>query len=308
MFLTVAIRTLDRAESLRRTLDSLGAMRLPGDVGWEIVVVDNGSTDPTDDVIRAFAGRLPVRREIEPRRGHAHASNRAVDAARGDYIVWTDDDVVVDPSWLAAYAEAFRRWPDAAVFGGPIVPRYVPPVPRWILECEGLVGGAFGARDFTDAIFLASTPPESLPAGANFALRAAEQRAFRYNPDLGHRPGQRRLGEETDVILRILRSGAAGYAVPAARVEHCVRADMQTTAFVARRAASWGETQPFFEGATRDEAQWFGAPRWLWRRFVGEWASYQIHRRISPAPVWVRHLRDCGLAWGAIRYWKSQKG
>ena len=121
---TVAICTLNRAELLRRTLDWPAVMRLPDDADWEVVVVSNNNCiDHTDAVIKAFADRLPIRREFEPERGLSHARNRAVDAAKGDYIVWTDDDVVVAPGWLAAYIEAFRRWPEAAVFGGPIIPR-----------------------------------------------------------------------------------------------------------------------------------------------------------------------------------------
>jgi glucosyl-dolichyl phosphate glucuronosyltransferase len=69
---------------------------------------------------------LPI--EIWP--PFSRARNRAVYAARGDYLVWTDDDVVVDPNWLAAYVAAFRRRPEAAVFGGPVFPRYEPPVPQ----------------------------------------------------------------------------------------------------------------------------------------------------------------------------------
>lgn len=91
MLITVAICTLNRAESLRRTLDSLAAMRLPDHLDWEVLVVDNGCADHTDAVIEAFAGRLPIRREFEPRRGHTPARNHAVDAAKGEYIVWTDE-------------------------------------------------------------------------------------------------------------------------------------------------------------------------------------------------------------------------
>ena len=140
MLITVAICTLNRAELLRRTLESSAAMRVPPQLDWELVVVNNGCTDHTDELIAAFAGRMAVRREFEPQRGVSNARNRAVDAARGDYIVWTDDDVIVNPAWLAAYAEAFRRWPEAAVFGGPILPRYEAPVVKWVLEAEALLG------------------------------------------------------------------------------------------------------------------------------------------------------------------------
>lgn len=150
MFVTVAICTFDRAESLRRTLDSLAAMRVASDLTWELIVVNNNSTDHTDKVVEGYRDRLPLRCEFEPRAGHSNARNCAIAVARGEYIVWTDDDVIVDAGWLAAYADAFRRWPGAVVFGGRIRPRYEPPVVKWIAESERVLGGPFAIRDFGD--------------------------------------------------------------------------------------------------------------------------------------------------------------
>jgi glycosyltransferase involved in cell wall biosynthesis len=305
--ITAAICTLNRAESLRRTLESLAAMRVPDDVEWEVVVVNNGSTDHTDAVVAAFAGRLPIRREFEPQRGLSRARNRAVDAARGDYIVWTDDDVIVDRGWLAAYVEAFRRWPEAAVFGGRIIPRYEPPVPRWLSENESVFFGMLALRDFGDAEQPLSLA--RLPYGPNFAVCAAAQQAFRYDLQLGHGPAQRRRGEEIDVVERILQSGATGYWVPRAKVEHCFSRGQQTIPYAIRFFATIGETEALLrENTTTSGVFWLGAPRWLWRRMIEEWVRYRFHRWFSPTPVWVRYLRDYSTTWGRIRYWRSQRG
>ena len=72
ILITVAICTFNRAESLRRTLDSLTAMQVPGDLAWELVVVNNNSTDKTNEIIEKYGDRLPVRREFEVRPGHSH--------------------------------------------------------------------------------------------------------------------------------------------------------------------------------------------------------------------------------------------
>ena len=210
MFVTVAICTFNRAESLRRTLDSLAAMRVARDLAWELVVVNNNSTDHTDAVIAEYRDRLPLRREFEPLQGHSNARNRAIAAARGEYIVWTDDDVIVGAGWLAAYAEAFRHWPDAVVFGGRIKPRYEPPVARWVAESERVLGGPFAIRDFGDEVQPLSVAESRIPYGANFAVRTAEQRVFRYDPDLGLAPDRRRYDDEVDVITRLLTSGSQG--------------------------------------------------------------------------------------------------
>jgi glucosyl-dolichyl phosphate glucuronosyltransferase len=307
MLITVAICTLNRAESLRRTLASLAAMRLPGAVDWELVVVNNGCTDDTDAVIAGYAGRLPIRRAFEPQRGLSRARNRAVDAARGDYIVWTDDDVIVDPGWLAAYADAFRRWPDAAVFGGPIIPRYAPPAPQWLSDGEQHLRDMLSYRDFGNAPLPLSIAEKILPFGPSFAVRAEEQRTYRYKTELGQGPRQRRRGEEIDVIERILEAGARGYWVPRARVQHCFSRDQQTTKYVRSFYISLGETDAFHSGFPAVYGPlWFGAPRWLWRRVVEQWLHYRVHRLISPATVWLPYLRACAFSWGAIRYWRSE--
>ena len=314
MLITVAICTLNRANSLRRTLKSLAAMRLPDDLEWEVVVVNNNCTDHTDDVLKAFVGRLPVRREFEPQRGLSRARNRAIDAANGDYFIWTDDDVIVDAGWLAAYDEAFRYRPEAAVFGGPIRPRFDAPLPKWFSEGQTMLSSMVAATDFGDADLQFSLPSKDLPngrlpLGPNFAVRGSEQRAFRYNTELGHGPGQKRRGEELDVVERVLKSGSVGYWVPRAKVEHCVSRRQLTTVYAAEYFATVGEEQAFRRGQqTGAGVLWLGAPRWLWRRMIEEWLLYHFHRWRSPAPVWLSHLRDYSLIWGNIRYLRSQRG
>ncbi len=273
MFPTIAICTFNRAESLRRTLRSLAALRIPDHLDWEIVVVNNNCTDHTDDVIASFSDWLPVRREFELQRGLSWARNRAVHAAKGNYIVWIDDDVVVDPNWITAYTKAFHQWPNAVVFAGPIVPRYVEPVPKWIVDSEAVLGCT------------------------------REQRANQYDTRLGHAPGQSRRGEEVEVMERIMCSGATGYWIPGAKVEHYSQPEHQTIEYVMRYFLISGETVAFRED-TPASPLLFGVPRWLWRRFIEGWLRYQICRHISPAPIWVGHLRDYRTAWGAIRQYR----
>jgi glycosyltransferase involved in cell wall biosynthesis len=291
MFVTVAICTLNRAESLRRTLESFAAMLVPRDLDWEVVVVNNDCTDHTDEVINAFSDRLPIRREFEPQRGLSRARNRAVDVAKGDYFVWTDDDVVVDPGWLAAYAEAFRRWPDAAVFGGRITEVFDEPVPNWVNESKAVL--TFAARDLGEDAVPLSIAQDRLPFGANFSIRAAEQRRLPYNPDLGPGSGRGPVGDEIDVIERLLDAGAIGYWVPNATVTHRVDSDRLTIRSLSRYYAGCSEIAAFMGKNTHSASpRLFGAPRWLWRRLFEEWLLYRFHRWVSPAPVWVKYLQN----------------
>jgi glycosyltransferase involved in cell wall biosynthesis len=307
MFVTVGICTFNRAESLRRTLDSLVAMRVPNDLAWEIVIVNNNSKDHTDNVINEYVGRLPVRREFELRSGKCNALNRVIDVAKGDYILWTDDDVVVDVCWLIAYVEAFQRWPEAAVFGGRITPRYEAPVPKWIITSEALLVGPYAIRDFGDQVYpLSAEDEDHYPYGANWAIRAIEQRAFRYNPELGPLPNRIRTHDDTDVIFRVLGSGATGYWIPQAVVEHYIGRDRQTIDYIAAYYESHGETRAFRMAASTAATPFlFGIPRRIWPRLLVWWVLYRVGRFVFPAPVWVNYLEHYSWNLGSFRYWRN---
>jgi glycosyltransferase involved in cell wall biosynthesis len=305
MFITVALCTFNRAESLRQTLDSLVEMQIPSDLTVEILIVNNNSTDYTDDVISEYVGRLPVRREFEAQAGKSNALNRAIDVAKGDYIVWIDDDVLVSAGLLMAYVKAFRRWPEAAVFGGRIRPRYEAPVEKWVVESEAVLGGPYAIRDFGDHVRpLSADDEDHFPYGANWAIRATEQRAFRYDPKLGPVPHRIRNQEETDLIHRLLGSGATGYWIPEALVEHCIGRDRQTLRYIADYYESWGETLAFRNAAATAAAPfWFGIPRRIWPRLLGWWVLYRFCRFVSPAPVWVKYLEAYSWNKGMFQYW-----
>src|SRR5262249_5404549 len=114
MHATVAVCTWNRAALLDRTLEQFTRLRVPAGLQWELLVVNNNCTDDTDQVLGRYRDRLPLSPLFEPRQGLSHARNCAVQAAAGDLIVWTDDDVLVDPDWLGCHVAAAQRWPEAA--------------------------------------------------------------------------------------------------------------------------------------------------------------------------------------------------
>lgn len=260
-FVSVVICTRNRARQLRRMLDSMCAVEIPEGLGWEVVVVDNGSVDDTPRAVLEFADRLPIRRVWEPEPGIANARNRGVEAARGAYICWTDDDVLVDRHWLAAYCEAFARHPGAAVFGGKILPQLEAPaapwfarqLDRWPLNC------LTASRDFGEEVVPLDLACGRIPCGANFAVRAREQKQARYDPALT------RLGEESQVIHHILARGGEGWWVPASAVSHLIPAERQTRSYVVQYCRDVGGAAAYLERAfPRDNANWAsGARRWL---------------------------------------------
>jgi glycosyltransferase involved in cell wall biosynthesis len=123
MEFSIVIATKDRQTFLERALESL--QRQIDAPPFEAIVVDNGSTDDTEHVVRRHANSpVPVRYLTEPQPNRGKARNRGVAAARGRYVLFCDDDVWVPDRWVAAHAGAQRG--DAYVVNGPIlnVPGY----------------------------------------------------------------------------------------------------------------------------------------------------------------------------------------
>ena len=247
--ITVVICTRNRASQLQNALASAALMKVPDGLRWEVLVVNNGSSDNTAEVALSFTDRLPIRVVREDTAGLSNARNRGVAEARGRYICWTDDDVLLDSGWLAAYAAAFKRHPEAAVFGGRISPVLGAPTPAWFARLADYwpLTTLQAKRDFGNTPVPLDFAAGVTPWGANYAVRTAEQWRVRYEPALGVSPHQRRVGEEAEAIHQILRAGASGWWVPGAEVRHIIPAQRQTLRYVYDYFRASGETIAYLE-------------------------------------------------------------
>ncbi|MEP7065320.1 MAG: glycosyltransferase [Gemmatimonadota bacterium] len=298
MFVSVAICTRNRRRALERTLQSLADVERPASLAWEVLVVDNGSNDDTAALLAGAVARLPLRTITERNVGLSHARNAAIVSARGDYIVWIDDDVIVDSQWLRAYHEAFLTWPDAAFFGGPIVPELEGTPPDWLRLALPHVDNAYAARDLGAAPVPLTI--DTLPFGANFVVRTDAQRRHPFDPELGRRDRQLAAGEEWAVLQALLEEGASGRWVPGARLHHVIPAERQTVRYLRRYYAGNGTSLARTRAAS-GEARLFGRPRWAWREAVIQEIAYRVRRAYASADVWSVHMRRASIAWGLLR-------
>lgn len=147
MLTTVVICTYNRSKLLNDTLAQFRQLDMGECRDWEILVVNNNCSDDTDAVIQAHSRHLPLRRLWEPRPGKSYAANLAVLEARGDLILWTDDDVLVDKDWLKAYVEAGRAFPQVSFFGGPISPWFESQPPVWLVKHLTMISACFAIRE-----------------------------------------------------------------------------------------------------------------------------------------------------------------
>ncbi|MCA9116028.1 MAG: glycosyltransferase family 2 protein [Planctomycetaceae bacterium] len=300
MEITVAICTWNRAAILDQTLGELRQVHIPQGLEWELLVVNNNCTDATDAVLDRHAAFLPIRRLSEPTPGKANAANLAVREARGDLLVWTDDDVSPCREWLEAYRQAAADSPQVDIFGGPIEPWFDGQPPAWLVRVQPQIAKAFGTRDPGSQPLPLTR--ESVPYGANYAVRTDVLRRFPFNPGLGV-SGRRRIGGyETSVIRQMLMAGISGLWVPAAGVRHFVRRETQTVKFLRRYYAGLGHAAVLNARFTSgDTAAILGAPWMILPRALKAEARFRWSRLTSAPEVWVESLIESSILWGALR-------
>jgi len=229
--LTIAICTRNRSPMLARCLGALAAVERPRS-SFEILLIANDCSDDTVPVARRFADRLPVVVVEEPRGGLSRARNRAIAEARGQLIVWLDDDALVRPGFLRAYEAAMTASPRCSIFGGVIIPCLDGEPPEWLVAGLDVVEGAYAARRRATADIFADVDAD-LPFGANYAMVADVQRHFRFDPELGRRPGNPFAGGEEIAVMRAaLAAGHYGSWIPQAIVDHLIGPERQSEAWL----------------------------------------------------------------------------
>ena len=119
MDISVVLATYNRASSLQVTLESLLALVSPAGLSWELLVVDNNSTDLTRLNVEKFAAiaKFPVRYVFERKQGRSAALNTGIVDARGEIVAFTDDDVILHRDWLVNLNRTFDEFDCAAVAG-----------------------------------------------------------------------------------------------------------------------------------------------------------------------------------------------
>jgi glucosyl-dolichyl phosphate glucuronosyltransferase len=306
MFVTIAVCTWNRAHMLERTLAEMAKLTIPPGVEWEVLVVNNRCTDNTDEVIARFVGDLPIVRLYQEMPGKSNAANLAVSKARGDLILWTDDDVLVDRAWLANYVKAAQENPQALFFGGAILPWFEARPPRWILRHMKMLEGCYAQRlvspDVEQPVAL-----KFLPFGANMATRRACFEKCSFDVRIGPLERTEIRGEDVALMESFLKQGFQGLWVHGASVQHFIPAERLTSKYVWRWFTGFGKTVIRQNGIADREARLFGYPRWMVRQYL---QSYLLTCLLSPFKNswWLKNYMSAAICRGMMLESKTSSG
>jgi len=300
--ISVIISTRNRARYLPEVLGTLAAQQC--EIPFEVIVVDNGSTDDTSAVLEAWCRKDPrFRTTSEPRPGLSRGKNAGVKLARAPLLLFTDDDMRVEPQWVASYHRLFLEHPDAVIVaGGPIMP-----IPHDLGEWPAW----FGQEALPDAGMLhyheerALREREDVWGGNMAARRILFERFGMWNEEVGLQGDGRVTGldsgsfEDTELQDRVRQGGGAVLFCPGAVVRH--RVDRQTvtprrlcaTAFTRGRIAGLKRPIPLARAPIGVLALAGGLARWgilsVGFRVVPRWATFE---RVRCAAYSAGHALD----------------
>jgi len=270
---SVVICTYNRSKWLEATLRSLSNIRT--DRQWEIIVVDNNSADDTPAVVarHTAVSAVPVTYLFEPRQGKSNALNTGIARAAGDILLFTDDDVEIDPKWLDEACEPFTRESGVDYVGGPVEPMWEARPPGWFDQRRSDLWGTLAILDYGPTPFVFEER-QRVPLGVNMAVRRQlVDRVGGFHPELGRR-GKSLLGQEqAEFFSRARARGVRGLYVPGMKVRHYVPAARLTLGYFlrwwfwkgvsrARVDAMHGRTELGIN--LQDVPHLAGVPRYVW--------------------------------------------
>ena len=289
MSISCIVPTLNRSALLRNALRSLINQNVSQNL-YEILVIDNGSTDDTKKVSHQIIGETPdrdIRYIFEPEPGLLAGRHRGVLEAKGELLVFVDDDIEATPGWLQAIFETFKS-SLVQIAGGRNLPKFEVEPPAWLESFWDATraGGRFCG--WLSLLDLGESELEIDPNyvwGLNFAIR---RRALYdlggFHPDCIPQELQRFQGDgETGLTMKARSHGYTAIYQPKATIYHTIPASRLTPEYFENRAYYQGVCDSYSNirregsGATTDSVNVKSFPLRYARRIAGRVARYLKH-------------------------------
>lgn len=241
--ITIAICTFNRAEYLRDTLNDLSNQTADPN-RFEILMIDNNSTDHTTDVCNLFKESHPdfrFRYFHEPNQGLSHARNRAFDEASEEHVLFIDDDVHLEENFVAEGLNYIEANPDLRCAGGRIFVSFDDGDPGWIPH---ELMPMFGLHDLGDQ--KKRYPKDNFPRGGNMLIHKKVVKSTGYfDPELG-RIGKELIGSEEKAYFdRARKSGFTLHYLPELNLHHRIGNERLTKEYLKNQSIGIGKSEYF---------------------------------------------------------------
>ena len=276
------------APRLPQTLAHLAAVQVPAGMAWEVLLVDNASTDDTAQVAErlwsAAGAPAPLHVLTEPHLGLNHARWTGIRAARHDIVSFVDDDNWVDPQWLPVLHRVFAAHPTVGAVGGLAEPAFEVQAPDWFEQVQQ--GYACGPQ--ADMAGPVPTQRGHLH-GAGLSLRRSallELDAHGFSPLMvGRSGGNLASGEDTELCHALTAAGWTLWYEPTLRLSHYMPAGRLTLAYARRLSFELGRATARL-GPTRPRTGWrqHVAPLIRLRPVAAVWYASSWAVRAAPRP------------------------
>lgn len=298
---TILVATRNRPGHLEATLQSIERCVFPAR-RRSVLVTDNGGDEATRAVCESAATGMDLSYLRATEGGKNAALNRAVERAEGALLLFTDDDVDVDPGWISTMWEGARRWPDHEVFGGRVLPRWPTSPPVRVLEA----GYGSVAYSILDPDLPEGPDPGFLPFGPNCAVRREVfDRGVRFDPAMGPRPGAYVMGGETELFERLRAAGKPPVFLPDSRVHHRIRRCQYSRRWLLSRARKYGRSlvaRSERAGSGGIAGGGDGVPRWLYRTLLESGARALVDAVAGRRVGALKRAMDAAVELGKIDY------
>ena len=307
---SVIVCTYNRCTSLAHTLNCLAGQNVSHQWTWEVIVVDNNSSDRTRKIVQAYqkAQAIPcLRYEIEEKQGLSHARNLGIHCACGEIVLFTDDDVCPESDWVQRVLEGMNYY-GCDAYGGYIAPVWEAPAPQWLTDrFYGFLALRIdenGPRFVTEA--------SDMPYGANMAFRRCVfERIGVFDSNLGRKGSFLASGEEIDLFKRLIASGGNVMYYPQARVHHHIEAFRMKKKYFRRWRfqTSYNDVQRF---GIPGEKRIFGIPLYLFPKlFKAIFKTLVGHLHLPSDKAFFQEIIVChylGFICGLYHMRKTVKG
>jgi len=289
---SVVVPTYNRAQLIATSIKSLLEQTFRD---FEIIVIDDGSKDATKEALKPLMDK--IRYCHQQNGGISAARNHGILEAKGEFIAFTDDDIITDKDWLANINRCFTE-NHCDVVGGRVLPIYTNDTPSWVRKEPTKMSGGVVIYDYGEETVIHDPSHHSF-IGCNFAFR---REIFKecgdFRVDIRFK-GRIALGEDTELIERTMKQNKVLYYCGKAVVHHPVDMRRLTLGHFMRWNLALGRysARQEQENSKKHFAYWFGVPRYLWKGVILDFGALcvSVFDRLSLQLAWRNFFRKVGM-------------